>query len=180
MAATEWGKGPKERYPSDLTDEEWAILKPFVPAKVKGDGRRGRPTKVNLREVCNAIFYQTQTGCQWRALPSDLPNHNDVYYYFAKWRDDGTWEQINQALAKRHRVEADGRQAEPTGAILDSQSVKTTSMGGERGYDGGKKGEWSPTVHLDGHGRQFIEGGGVASVGERGWGRRVAVPIGVS
>lgn len=123
----------RQPYPSDLSDEEWAKLKPLIPSY-----RRGAPRRVNMREVINALRYLARTGCQWRMLPHDLPSWEIVYYYFSTWRDDGTWERLNRELRIQVRVSV-GKDPEPSAAILDSQSVKATEMPEARGYDAGKK-----------------------------------------
>jgi transposase len=115
------------RYPSDLTNAEWALVGPLIPPAKRG----GRPRDVNVREVLNAVFYLLSTGCQWDALPKDLPAKSTVYDYFALWRSDRTLLQLHQALYAELR-EAAGRKAEPTAAILDSQSAKAAQKGGRQ------------------------------------------------
>lgn len=112
-------------YPSDLTDEEWALLEPLLPPPA----HTGRKRKYELREICNGIFYLLRSGCTWRMLPRDLPPWQDVYWHFAKWRGSGVWQQANDALRTELRAR-DDREEGPSAAIMDSQSVKTTEKGG--------------------------------------------------
>ena len=108
----------RKSYPSDLSDAQWTILEPLVPAAKHG----GRPRKVEMREIVNAMFYINRSGCQWDMLPHDLPPKSSVYVYFAQWRDDGTWQKLVDALKTKVRTEIEGREATPS-AGSNRQSI---------------------------------------------------------
>jgi len=136
-------------YPSDVTDAEWAILEPLIPPVKPG----GRPEEIERREIVNGILYVLRSGCPWRLLPHDLPNWSTVYLYFRQWKRAGIWEQVNAVLRRQVRVYL-GRDPEPSAAIVDSQSIKTSSVrGDERGYDAGKKNSGPKTASAGGHAR---------------------------
>ncbi len=117
---------PRKAYKSDLTDEEWQIIEPLIPPAKPG----GHPRTVEMRQVVNAIFYLLRTGCSWEMLPHDFPPYSTVYYYFRRWQKRGVWQKMNQALRQQVRQQA-GKKAEPSVAIVDSQSVKTTEKRGK-------------------------------------------------
>jgi transposase len=125
----------RKPYPSDITDAQWEILSPLIPEPGSWSPRQ----PIARREIVNGILYLLRTGCSWRQMPHDLPNGKTVYHYFRKWKLDGTWEEAMTALRKQVRTRM-GRDEEPSAAIIDSQSIKTSPVRGiERGFDAGKK-----------------------------------------
>ena len=121
-------------YPSDVSDDEWDVIRSLLPEAKTG----GRPRTTPLRHILNAVNYVSRSGCSWRMLPKDFPPYQTVYDYFRNWRNDGTWERIHDLLRERVR-KREGRETSPSAAIIDSQSAKTTEKGGPGGMTQGKR-----------------------------------------
>ncbi|GHO46294.1 hypothetical protein KSX_68490 [Ktedonospora formicarum] len=133
----------RKAYPSDLTDEQWDRLEPLLPPQTQWSPRE----RVERREIINGILYVLRTGCSWRQMPHDLPNGKTVYHYFRRWSLDGTWERAMSSLRRDVRTHM-GRDPEPSAAIIDSQSIKTSPVRGiDRGFDAGKKNLRTQTAH---------------------------------
>ncbi|MBO0778478.1 MAG: IS5 family transposase [Ktedonobacteraceae bacterium] len=138
----------RRAYASDVTDEQWSLLEPLIPVP----SLEGRLPIYERREIVNAILYVLRSGCPWRLLPHEFPAWGTVYWYFRRWRREGVWDQILDALRRRVR-ERQGRDAEPSAAIIESQSIKTSAVRGpEKGYDMGKKSLGSQAPRARGYG----------------------------
>ena len=141
-------------FPARLTDAEWAVLEPLVPANRPG----GRPPRYTRRALLDAIVYAVRQGCTWRALPADLPHWNTAFWYFSEWQKDGTWDRVADALRRLVR-QAEGRPDEPSAGVADSQTVRATEQPGPRGFDGGKKGHRGQAARVRRHPRAGVGAG---------------------
>jgi transposase len=138
-------------FPARLTDAEWAVLEPLVPANKAG----GRPPKYSRRAIADAVVYAVRQGCTWRALPAEFPHWNTVFWYFQEWQKDGTLDRISDAPRRQVRKAA-GRAAEPSAGVVDSQTVRGTEQPGPRGFDGGKDDDRGQAARVRGHHRAGV------------------------
>jgi len=144
----------RRAYPSDLTDAQWAILEPLIPPPAE----EAPHLTYERRDIVNAILYVLRSGCPWRLLPHDFPAWGTVYWYFRRWRREGVWDQILQALRMQVRLKQ-GRDPEPSAAIIDSQSIKTSAVRGpQKGYDAGKKNLGAQAPPAGGYARPCVGG----------------------
>ncbi len=149
----------RKAYPSDLTDAQWALLEPLIPARAED----ATHVAYERREIVNAILYVLRSGCPWRLMPHDLPAWGTVYWYFRTWRNGGVWDEVLHSLRKQVRRQQ-GREAEPSAAVIDSQSIKTSAVRGpQKGFDMGKKNLETQTQRARGYARLSLGGEGDGS-----------------
>jgi putative transposase len=150
----------RKKYPTDLTDDPWQCLEPFLPA----DKPKGRPREIPLREILDAYGYVLRAGCSWRMLPHDFPPWQTVYSQVRRWKHDGLWPRLRGRLAEELRL-AEGHPPEPSAAVLGSQTVKAGNHAGQRGYDAGKKNHRPQAACAGGSARAVVDGGRDGGVG---------------